>query len=146
MWWCRHGLTHHQMWATRSRRRATMWSLQAWAAGEHFASHGAQCHQGQDVQLTICFCCSLLGPGSRPSRFFCLLLLHLLWLFLSPSFLKYVSKGFCFSECFCLHKEQQGTVALSAYLPKSRLQAVCCSTPTYGAKLMLNYLFLIPFD
>ncbi|KAK2525774.1 hypothetical protein Q9966_011024 [Columba livia] len=44
-----------------------MWSLQAWAVGKHFASHRAQCRQGLEVQLTICFCRSLLGPVARPS-------------------------------------------------------------------------------
>lgn len=145
MWCCRHGLTHRQKAATHNKRRATMWSLQAWAVGKHFASHRAQCRQGLEVQLTICFCRSLLGPVARPSDSSVFSYsISFGYSSVLPFFLKYVSKGFCFSECFCL-QEEQGTIALSAYPPKNQLQTVCSSSPAYGAKLMLNYLFLIPF-
>lgn len=100
--WCCHGLTHSQKW-THNSKSVTVWSLRVQAAGEIFVSCRAQCHQGLEVQLIVCLWCSLLGARVKLSH--AALFSYSIssgYSLVLPLFLKHVSKGFCFGECFCL--------------------------------------------
>ena len=81
-----------------------------------------------------CCCPSLLGAIRQ--SYSSLTLVSSGYSSVLPLFLRYVGKGFCFKQVLLFaDKDQGGTVALSVYLPKSQLQAVWCSTPTYVEKL-----------
>lgn len=123
-------LTCGQKQTTHKRGTVTVWSLQARAAGSvPPRSRGtADClrlpfparSRGQTVVL---FSSLIRSPLATP------------W-----SFLKYISKGFCFSECFCLQARSNVPLpCLRTYsadkADKSQLRAACSCTETYGAKL-----------
>lgn len=114
-----------------------MWSLRAWAAGGSFASCRARCRQGLEVQPTVCFCCSLLGPRVRPS--------HSLFSYsvssgysVLPLFLKYFSKvsvlvsafvcrrgaRYCCPGCIPTQKSALGSVFFYSYLRDENLSHV----------------------